>query len=329
MTHTSSSQQEAPTNDESTLPGPVASVHAISETASDNDTSEKPIRDKLKKTSIASLSQQASNSQGEIIALGDKPTDTITSQQTDSMEREMSPEDQGSARGRPVKKRSFDDLEATEDDIENVHISETQDYDNGHARKRSRDVRAGGALHENRQPHAAGVTLEEEGESSAGPSGSPERVDVDVVESKTAMNPPEHPTPQANASNKSDPNDDDANGIEDEEAFSCMDTNVDPKGYAIHNSVTSPRKKRSREYFDNDMDREQKIPATEEARAQRRSDEIDRDETMEPQAESVIRPAHAFVAGSGADTPGVEFGEKQAVVTPPRVRQHAVDFYIT
>ena len=298
----------------------------MSETASNNDISEKPVRDKLKKTSIASLSQQASKSQEEGTMIGDKSSsDAIPSRQTDSMERGMSPEDIESARGRPVKKRSFDDLEAAEDDIENVHISETQGYDNGHARKRSRDVRTGGASHEIRQRHAAGVTLEEDGERSAGPSGSSEGVDVDNVKSQTAMVLPEQPSPKANARDKSNPNGDNANEVENEEAFSCMDTNVDPKGYPTHNSVTSPRKKRSREYFDNDMDREQKIPATEEARAQRRSDEIDRDETMGREAESVIRQAHASVTGSRADTSGAEDGEKQAVDAPKKVRQHPVE----
>ena len=57
-------------------------------------------------------------------------------------------------------------------------------------------------------------------------------------------------------------------------------TTQEPDDHAGHqelrDSTSSPRKKRSRDQFDADADREQKIMATEEARAHRRSAEIDR-----------------------------------------------------
>ena len=48
--------------------------------------------------------------------------------------------------------------------------------------------------------------------------------------------------------------------------------------HEMNDGAYSPRKKRSRDQMDTEADREQKIAATEEARAQRRSDELDRSE---------------------------------------------------
>ena len=47
----------------------------------------------------------------------------------------------------------------------------------------------------------------------------------------------------------------------------------------INHSMYGPRKKRSRDQLDAELDREQKIVATEEAKAQRRSEEHERDDT--------------------------------------------------
>ena len=49
--------------------------------------------------------------------------------------------------------------------------------------------------------------------------------------------------------------------------------------HEMRDSTVSPRKKRSRDQFDPDLDREQKIAATNETRAHRRSDEMSRGET--------------------------------------------------
>ena len=55
--------------------------------------------------------------------------------------------------------------------------------------------------------------------------------------------------------------------------LSHRDSDDPDKGYAMF----GPRKKRSRDQLDADIDREQKIVATEEAKAQRRSEEQERD----------------------------------------------------
>ena len=44
--------------------------------------------------------------------------------------------------------------------------------------------------------------------------------------------------------------------------------------------LTSPRRKRSRDPLDTDLHREQKIVATEEAKANRRSEELERNEVL-------------------------------------------------
>lgn len=218
----------------------VSSTHLNVDSASDNDTSERPVREKLKKTSLASL-----------------PKDNLTSSRahteperddamlTDHAEEDSVPNEQSTgmcpgSRGRPLRKRSFDDIEPAENDTFEVStdvISNT----GGHARKRSRDVRVGAGFDgENRKRGAPEIPVQEVDEQNLS--------DNEMLELEEARSP-------------------------ESVALSLIQGVVDED---MTDSTLLPRKKRSRDQFDTDTDREQKIPATEEAKAQRRSEESER-----------------------------------------------------
>ena len=186
--------------------------------SNDKDTSD-PVREKLKKTSLASIPRtdtttvnaEATVEDGSSRDLGRPP-------EQESLNQTPSPTSE--SRGRLSRKRSYDDS------IEPVGVtvgpsSETHqiDDDSKHARKRSRDVRAV-------QPHnTKSIGTPIEGSLLEREAGSDEALDNE--NSDRAMEDPIH----------------------------------------------SPRKKRSREDVDPDPYRGQKIAATDEAKAYRRSED--------------------------------------------------------
>ena len=249
---------------------------------SDNDTVERPVREKLKKTSIASISQHPTATLEATDPTSKSTNDHILPPHSSWHKNQLSEKtdvlsDIEAARGRPVRKRSFDDLEAEDTQVdESEAVGGQQTNLNGHARKRSRDVRAGNLLREDERPRALETTLQEE----------PEDLGSDKIQ-RTAMDDDSEKGVDAATEPLS--------RVEIEEEIGGQQS-VSPVGGTISNArgdagigtsneaadqempdpSFSPRKKRSRDQFDSEVDREQKIPATEEARAQRRSDEIDR-----------------------------------------------------
>lgn len=215
-----------------------SSTHLIVDSASDNDTSERPVREKLKKTSLASLPRDNFMS----------PRAHTEPERDDAMlthhaEEDSVPNEQPTSvcpgpRGRPLRKRSFDDLEPSESDTFEVSANVISNT-GGHARKRSRDVRAG-FDGENRKRGAPEIPVQEVDEQNLTDNEMAELEDNRSPESGT---------------------------------FSPIQGAVDED---MTDSALLPRKKRSRDQFDTDTDREQKIPATEEAKAQRRSEESER-----------------------------------------------------
>ncbi len=216
------------------------STHLATDSASDNDTSERPVREKLKKTSIASMPRdnlfssrahvEAEEDDGVLSLRHDK--DLISNEEPTNV--------CAGTRGRSLRKRSFDDLEPTESDAAEVGAQLARAA-GGHARKRSRDVRVGAGLDgENRRRGAPELPVQEVEENSS----DNEMVGLDDNPSPKSVPPP------------------------------LIQDIVDQD---MTDSALSPRKKRSRDQLDNDTDREQKIPATEEAKAQRRSEENERD----------------------------------------------------
>lgn len=303
MTQTNQRQQTAPDTvpesprDVSTSPS--TSLKPTTDSISDNDTSEKPVREKLKKTSLASMSSHIVGRQERTLkANGENFA-------PDHVHRGSSPEQETNKkgvepRGRPVKKRSFDDLDTPETEgIEGGREHVEKPNANGHLRKRSRDVRAGETLKENRRPLRAGTAVREEFDDAAngietteacfdGPKSAVESItpaietlsQVEMEQDKPHQDINE-PIQHASVTVQQD----DVTGTEKESADQEM-----------RDSASSPRKKRSRDQFDTEADREQKIPATEEARAHRRSDELERGEGSVVSNRSPLSPEGSGVA---------------------------------
>ena len=347
---------------------PTQIIEPYADPASDNDVSERVAREKLKKTSIASISQHAMSKQDMPTGLqgaeskaddGLVATPDTTCKDADQ-EMERSKPNVDASRGRPVRKRSFDDLEAADAEANRREaLEKREEIANGHARKRSRDVRAGELFKEDGRSRGITVAVEEEAEdvSTEKESHKPmnkdieepedvrdtligkvshEAMDKDVQEpeaknvtiNKDLHEPMDKDSQEPESlgdtvigkmSHESMDNDTQEPEVEefmfDKEAHDAMDRDSQPvqKGviqdmntppgsntekdghlkeattnsssegtgtetsdHEMRDSTASPRKKRSRDQFDPDIDREQKIAATAETRAHRRSDEIQR-----------------------------------------------------
>lgn len=172
---------------------------------SDGDGGERPVREKLKKTSIAALSQQA----GE-------PIVTETTDAIHNDEATNSLEDSNTQRGRPARKRSFEDLQ--QEDIQpNQAVDNTTspNRNSTHKRMRSRDVNSAENVPNTKSQPRTEDVIEEENHS-----GPPIAQTEDTNETEMST--------QTNTTQKS---------------------RTEPNGDAI----LSPKKKRSRDQFDKDQ----------------------------------------------------------------------------
>ncbi|KAL9097365.1 MAG: hypothetical protein Q9163_006352 [Psora crenata] len=251
-----------------------------SESISDNDTGERPVREQLKKASLASISGDPAQ---PTFAQPEEKNDmhssamvaSRTARTTESGGKEES-------RGRPVKKRSFDDLDSTENDQVTLP-KENKDITNGHARKRSRDVRAGvpQRAHDKPSPRSP---LHEELEGSLANSSRPGNV-VTIAplehtgkvsdNMKSNVFTYENSKVGAEKKQRSTPLGSQSGMPEAEPPVIQKKAGADQES---REGAASPRKKRSRDQLDTEQDREQKIAATEEVRAQRLSNDLDRSE---------------------------------------------------
>ena len=251
--------------------------------ATDNEASEGPVREKLKKTSIASIPRQAgsplvdeaeaSPTIAEVLE-GSKPVTT------ESLEREAM------SRGRPIKKRSFDDL-----GIDKAMQSDNNDQDVASAfereRKRSKDVHASRATQFNVQedfvaPHQLPNQVREAWKLSED--------DHNSTTEQTSKEAGRDPIPP------------------------IVDTDLADGD--MQQSTFSPRKKRSRDQMDADPHREQKIPATEEAKAYRGSEEHERDEKPVNDADSVTKEQSPKQSGEVANTSGTVKSAGEVLLSP-------------
>ena len=207
---------------------------------SDNDASERPVREKLKKTSIAAMPKY-----GIIPARDDAEGDGDDVMTSHNFEEgptlgEEAVQDAQETRGRPSRKRSFEDLKTTE----SHELENTAEKSSGHIRKRSRDVKVGEPRKEGGgRTSSLGASVEEQME---------EKNDHEVL-SESA----------------------EGNAIEETGTPPSLD---EPADHVMRESALSPRKKRSRDRFEEEIDREQKIAATEETRARKRSQEEEREQ---------------------------------------------------
>ena len=216
--------------------------------ANDYEANEGPVREKLKKTSITSLSDHIephSKAGAEEEQIQSDKRDTLKAK-APSNGRTLETEVEG--RGRPLRKRSFEDSGAdkeTEKDLDKAFNRS----DEGRQRKKSKDVYADRVAWTETQECGllkSPVPEELEGGSSVGEMSVPSN----VANTQTKLD-SEHRSA--------------AEDIGDQE---------------MSDHLFSPRKKRSRDPLDADPHREQKIVATEEARAHRRSEEFERSDIL-------------------------------------------------
>ncbi|KAL8778302.1 MAG: hypothetical protein Q9194_002074 [Teloschistes cf. exilis] len=191
------------------------------DSTSDNETSERPVREKLKKASIQSMPKNNATSRVSDPSAEDKSDFHPASPLRGDSPLDRTPSPSAEPRGRLSRKRSYDDSKdtaATAADLSRNGRALEEDVK--HIRKRSRDVRVA-------QPQ-----------------------DKKLV-------PTEQPLPEGDVTDDQSPD----NEAPDKE---------------MEDTVRSPGKKRSGEELDTDSHREQKIAATEEAKAHRRSEESER-----------------------------------------------------
>jgi hypothetical protein len=219
------------------------SLHPATDSTSDNDASERPVREKLKKTSIASIPKSDTNHPRNDFAVEPDPSTAAENSEEGSFGGQKVVAAGIESRGRPVRKRSFDDLEADEAITGDRPILDQS----GHSRKRSRDVRVGEDLKgDERLRSADPVTVREENEDEA------DRFEGNI----------------------SGYREENTEGIT---KGLSQSSHQDVADQEMRDTAFSPRKKRSRDQLDTETHREQKIPATEEAKAHRRSEENDRE----------------------------------------------------
>ena len=247
------------------------------DTTSDYEASEGPVREKLQKTTIASMPKdnnmqssiniaEESGQSHERSPMGSDPTALSNSFVSDTQDR-----------GRLLRKRSFEDSAAPT--VEQGYIDDTITRTlEGRERKRSKDVHTG------RIPR---TDLYEQG-----PLRSPVTEEVEFGDICNTSN---QLGPRAVPENEKD------RGSEQ------LAAGEDITDQEMRDHTFSPRKKRSRDPLDTDPHREQKIVATEEARAHRRSEEYDRDEN--------IKEVASDKQSNGAVIEGLVAGNAQSLPT--------------
>ena len=272
---------------------PSQSFRSTVDPVSDNEAGEKPVREKLKKTSLASMSSPVVERKEKAFRAHEENSGPDGLCRDLSLEKKIDLKSV-EPRGRPVRKRSFDDLDAPETQSADIgHDYVAKSNLNTHLRKRSRDVRVGEGPKENARPLLAGTVVREESEDAA----------IGLDTSETCINSPRSAVDNESLANESFPEGKMQQDSQNQEIGGSTQLLSEPvKGEHItksekdspdqemRDSAFSPQKKRSRDQFDTEADREQKIPATEEARAHRRSDELERGEVSAIGNQSPVFP---------------------------------------
>ena len=253
-------QRQSPPQDNGHLQpiGAYTNHQTTTDPASDNDTSERPVREKLKKTSIASIPKHdVTLVKGETEVQEDH---NMLPENDEELLQPTNTESEAEPRGRPARKRSLDDLEAA-DRNEAPSESISTEMTGRHIRKRSKDVHAGESLKSDTQRQESPEPPLHE-ESEAMDDGNLENGSALVDTEVAALNGTNAPNPEVEAADQE-----------------------------MRESILSPRKKRSREQSRDQPEaesyREQKIAATDESRRRRSSEEerMDQDETKDGSTE--------------------------------------------
>lgn len=226
---------------------PDASLQSYPDSASDNETSERPVRERLEKASIASVPKDGSvNSTTGIEANKDNSfghvNPAVQSRHTPSFAQSCELSANGyHARGK--RNQSYDDLAMS--GKQEIYAGDIEaERNHTLTRKKSADFHFSYGKEINRlEPTGEAENLAYD-ESSLDLDAAANASQIFVARLGSGKLPSLH-----------------------------SDSDDRDKGFAVF----GPRKKRSRDQLDADIDREQKIVATEEAKAQRRSEEQERD----------------------------------------------------
>ena len=256
---------------------------------SDNDASEKSARDQLKKTSLASLANNERDPPQTGVQILEE-TQAESTETDPTTKQDFGIRRDGSPRGRSIRKRSLDRSTSPTLETKEPDLDPSEPF-NGHSRKRSRDVRSGDNMKSPaRKPPNLGPALEEEGTGYGGDEGTisraqgePVNLEGKNVEMQDRPRSPEKShvevlgnDARAQTSGSPDASSEPSKSLE----RSNGDISLHSEDHEMKEGIQSPRKKRSRDHLDPGTDREQKIAATDMARAQRRSDEINRAEML-------------------------------------------------
>ena len=279
---------------------PSRSLRPTTDSISDNDTSEKPVREKLKKTSLASMSSHIVGRQERALQANEEKPAPDHMHRDSSVEKDLDKK-AVETRGRPLEKRSYDDLDTPEaESTEAGREPGAKPNASSHLRKRSRDVRVGEIPTENRRPLLAETPVREESEDA---ENGFETSDTCISRLKSATDrispttgtlshvETEHDQQFQNITESTQSI---AGTVEGDHVRKLDKGSADQE---MRDSGSSPQKKRSRDQFDTEADREQKIPATEEARAHRRSDELVRGEVSALRDRSPVSPKGSEAIG--------------------------------
>lgn len=178
-------------------------------TASDNDTGERPVREKLRETSIAGLH----NAPAERTERAESPDDTsMASQKSNSVAGEASDTSSVDGKARSAKKRSFDDVQPGDANGESNTDDET-----AHRRKRSRESTPGDSAEVQKNNVEPDSMTDDKGDDTEKTTTETKAKDDDGT-----ANPAGNTTKEENGRQK----------------------------------LMSPKKKRSRDQFDNDLKEE-------------------------------------------------------------------------
>ncbi|MCJ1307890.1 hypothetical protein MMC25_001538 [Agyrium rufum] len=216
------------------------------DTTSDNGDGEKPVREKLKQTSIASMINNDTptmvedghntSAQAESASNGHKAP--IPSISTHELTASDDSNGMSTTRSRPISKRTLADTDEMGHGDANssapLHVEHT------HTRKKSRDIRG----------DDFGQYDDKKNNSSKGES-------IQIIRDDPTTNAPDTNDPALSTTPKT--------------------SSPSPGDSEMQDQLTSPRRKRSRDQFEQESQREQKIAATDETKSRRRSQELERE----------------------------------------------------
>ena len=280
----------------------------------DIDNSERSAREKLKKASLGSLGE-ASEHDGLENSDGPSLTSLPTSGLTQESTRTLATLETN--RGRPQRKRSYEDFEKAGNETE-IAAEGQPEYASSHSRKRSRDIQSKGptSSQQDSQPYGTDYANEEFKDEAA---YSPSHISY-----KSALGDKLEISPSPLASREPDGHDNHgaASSVSDgdaklEDLKPDNTAKSDTLDQEMEGGALSPRRKRSRDQFDTEVDRELKIAATEEARALRLSSEMDRDEMITGSAKTPLASATPEATGGLKPEPSKNvFGSTSRLAAP-------------